>query len=144
MIILVKVLNYLWNNIDLLSFEIIKTNKYNFTKNEMQIAKDFKKYRKNKFIILKHVDDGTIFIDEEYSYMVKGLKVPIKEIVPAKLLIVVETTLFQFKNEIVCDGCIVPYNIKIDKKILNGLYNEVDENDVITSLEQMDRCDKNG
>ena len=137
-----KVLNCLWNNIDLLSFEIIKTNKYNFTKNEIQIAKDFKKCRKGKFLILKHVDEGTIFIDEEYSYMVKGLKIPVKDIVPAKLPIFVETTLFQFKNEIICDGCIVPYNIKIDKKLLDGLYNEVDENDVITSLEQMDRCDK--
>ncbi|MDY2887971.1 MAG: hypothetical protein SOU19_00210 [Candidatus Caccosoma sp.] len=139
---LVKVLNYLWNNIDLLSFEIIKTNKYNFTKNEIQIAKDFKKYRRNKFIILKLVDGGTIFIDEEYSYLIKELRVPFKKIVPSKLPLVVETTLFQFKNEIVCDGCIVPYNIKIDKKNLNGLYNEVDENNVITSLEQMDICDK--
>lgn len=137
-----EVLNCLWNNIDLLSFEIIKTNKYNFTKNEIQIAKDFKKCRKNKFIILKLVDDGTIFIDEEYSYLIKELKVPVKDIVPAKLPIVVEITLFQFKNQIVCDGCLVPYNIKIDKKLLNWLYNEFDENNVITSLEQMDICDK--
>ena len=138
----VKLLNILWGNIDLLSFELIKTNKYNFNDEELKIAKDFVKSKRNKYIIAKFEEDGTIFADDKYLYKVKGLIEPIQNVVGNEPPIFVDATLLEFKGQIIYDGFILPYGISIGKNIKNMLNNELKNTKIINSFDEIARSDK--
>ncbi len=137
-----KLLDLLWGNIDLLSFELTKANKYNLNDEELKIAKDFVKSKKNKYIVAKFEEDGTIFADDKYLYKVKGLIEPIQNVIGTEPPIFVDATLLEFKGQIIYDGFIIPYGISIGKNIKSMLNNELKNTKIINSFNEIARSDK--
>ena len=109
---------------------------------ELKIAKDFVKSKKNKYIVAKFEEDGTIFADDKYLYKVKGLIEPIQNVIGTEPPIFVDATLLEFKGQIIYDGFILPYGISIGKNIKNMLNNELKDTKIINSFDEIARSDK--
>jgi len=80
---------------------------------EKNIVINWKKGFCGKFFIERHLKKGSVFISEGNNvYLVKGLTTPWEEMFfYYKLPIFIEATLMPFKNVIITDGIVIPYNI---------------------------------
>lgn len=139
---IIKLLDCLWKNIDLLAFELTKTNKYNLNDEEIKIANDFKKSKRGHYLILAYEKGFTLFIDEKYAYKVKGLIEPINNVIRRDLPVFVITTLLEFKGQIIYDGFIFPYNINFPANVINGMVANVANSNIISSFDEIERKDK--
>ena len=83
--------------------EFIKENPYNFSEEEINVTKDFKKHVKSNFLMIVGFDkDYTKILAEDGKlYMVKGLRSNIDEVVSRELIpTLISTTLIMFKGTI--------------------------------------------
>ena len=94
--------------------------------NQIEMLKALKRGKFGMFIAYKDLNDGTIFIDNDKLYLVKGLLTPIKDIIyfmPS----IVETVIFPYNGYILTNGIILEQPIKLGKNIskqLKELYNK--------------------
>lgn len=114
----------------------LKENK--LSDEEALILKNFKNSIKGPFIILKHLKNGSVFLDENNSlYLVKGIISPIEQMsglseTPAMC----DTFIFQFKNSIIYSSIIMPYQVQIvgNLKKYYMSYYEKNKDKIITRL----------
>ena len=109
----------LWENPEWID-EFIKDNEFgDLTEVDLGILADWRKYFvKDRFVIIKHLKKYSILMtmDEEASlYGVCGISNPISESVPYSLPLMVEAVLLPFKDRIIYDSFIAPYNVTFGK-----------------------------
>jgi hypothetical protein len=81
-----------------------------------KILESWKRCRKGKFIIERHLKSGSILIslEDESVYLVSGIITSIEEMFYYRPMpILVEATLMPFRNVIITDGLIMPSNLII-------------------------------
>ncbi len=122
----------------------IAENQFKFSSEELEIVRSWKKAVKEKFLIMKHSDQGTIFFDQSNNpkvYAVLGLYDDLEEMIPKECLpVMLETTLLSFKRKIIYNGLFIPYNIHFGKSIRTSFEMSFKESKskygILTSLEE--------
>lgn len=119
----------------------IKDNPMNFSSEDLEIVANWKNFVKGRFLIVRHLKNYTVFLDQSEpprAYGVLGIITPLEEMIGSNLPIMVEATLLPFKNKIVYDGTLLPYNIIFGSGIrrsINDAYSQAKTNfGIITSL----------
>ena len=127
----------------------VSENTFNFTQEELEIIKSWKKFVKGKFLIVAHLKDHTIFLTTEQkqkAYGVVGLRDEIKDILPPFLPQYVNTILLQFRGRITYCGQISSYGIHIGPNMRRSIQDEYQKTKsmfgIITSLDAVSpkRC----
>lgn len=81
-----------------------------------KIIESWKRCKKGRFIIERHLKSGSILIsmEDEKVYQVGGIITSIEEMFYyAPMPLMVEATLIPFRDMIITDGLIMPYNLMI-------------------------------
>lgn len=128
--------NKLWENTFIIDEYISSSDSLNQNdKDQIMMWKDYSLY--DKFIVDRHLKDGSIFISlqTEKVYLVKGIYSSIREILDGfPMPQVVTTTLIPFKDVIIHDGIIMPYGITLGKNMSDQskeLYRSAKSNNTI-------------
>ncbi len=107
----VPIRDKIWNNLSLLD-EVYHDNPFNLAKADLEILISWKKRVKDRFIILKHLNNYTVMMTSNNLYGVIGLVSPIKEMYPFNTLPqFAEAVLIPFEDKIIYDGILLPYNV---------------------------------
>ena len=91
-------------------------NPFNFNRDELDIIKSWKNFVKDRFLIVAHLKDYSVFMTtgkEQKVYGVLGLADKIEDVVPPLMPLYLETILFPFKGRIIYCGLMSTYNIQI-------------------------------
>ena len=130
----------LYDDIRLLD-EFVAANPDNLPQGHLEIARTWRHFRAGTFYILRYLKKYTIFLDSgdpPRAYGVLGLHIDFDEILPMRPPIMVEAVLLPFRDRIVFDGILKPYNIYFGggiKRSLNEAYRLAKERfGIITSL----------
>ena len=106
-----------YENKDFIIDSFVNENPYKFNDEELEIVKGYKKAYRDVFLVMKYDSLYTSFVVQNNVYMVKGLNVPIDEIIfYQKLPCPVMTTLLPFKNNIIYDSILNEYMNPINMK----------------------------
>lgn len=102
-----------------------------------EIVKGFKRFVRGTFMAERHLQSGTILIDQSYenAYLVKGLVSSLKEMLPLPVPCMIETVLLPFKNVIITYGYISTYNMFLGpgiKRNLKEAYSEIKDSQGVT------------
>ncbi|MBA1336805.1 MAG: hypothetical protein HPY66_3241 [Firmicutes bacterium] len=129
----VPVRNALWEHDNIID-EYINTNPNNLDEDEIRILSSWKTRISGTFLILKHLKNDSVFMHAEKggkAYGVIGISEPIAEMFhPSHLPLLVETALIPFKDKIIYDSLLMPYNMHIGSNMrrdLNGEYKALKE-----------------
>ena len=117
----------------------IEENPASFSEQELLVTKNWKNAIKGNFVILKHLKNHSIFLNDKHAYGVIGLMEGIDEIIPKyHLPIFVETALIGFSGRIVYDGLFRTSNVIMGNGYIRSFtedYNSIKkEGGIITSL----------
>jgi len=130
----------LYDDIRLLD-EFVAANPDNLPQGHLEIARTWRHFRADTFYILRYLKKYTVFLDSgdpPRAYGVLGLHSDFDEIIPMRPPIMVEAVLLPFRDRIVFDGLLKPYNIRFGggiKRSLNDAYRLAKERfGIITSL----------
>jgi len=130
----------LYDDIRLLD-EFVAANPDNLPEGHLEIARTWRHFRAGTFYILRYLKKYTIFLDSgdpPRAYGVLGLHSDFNEILPMPPPIMVEAVLLPFRDKIIFDGILKPYNIYFGggiKRSLNDAYRLAKERfGIITSL----------
>jgi hypothetical protein len=131
---------------DKLFSDVRYLNKYcsenpdNISADNIEIVRRWKFFIKKTFIIYKDLKNYTLFVDtqESKSYGVCGLMTEIRDIMGNKFPVMADALLLSYKDSIVIDGMLTPYEMKISgalgKILLNSYRDSKAEQGVITQL----------
>ncbi len=112
---LAEVIKKFWEEKNTVITEFCLKNPYNFTKEELKIAADFKKGFRDIMFIARFFEKYTAIVHNEDLYMVKGIRTNIDVIInKLDLPMIVITALVPFKDMIVFDSIIQQIPIGID------------------------------
>lgn len=118
--------------------EFIQENPYGFSKDDLDIVKGFKAFKRGQFWVVKFLKNYTIFLDEDYAYGVLALGDPFYSFWGDNLPVMVNTVLLPFKGKLVYDGIMMGRNIFFGKGIRSSVKLKYDEAKtkygIITSL----------
>ena len=123
-----QIRNSLFDNVNYLN-TFCELFKNKLPDEHLEIIKKWKFFVKKTFIIYKDLKKYTIFVDtqESLSYGVFGLFKEIRDLINNKFPVMADAVLLPFKNKIVIDGIISPYDFKIKgalSKILINSYRD--------------------
>ncbi len=117
-----------WNNKEKVVLEFCQNNPYNFNKEELSIASDFKKGFRSIVIIARFEKEYTGVICIDKVYMIKGINDNLDNIISYKdLPVPTITSIIPFKNNLVYDGIILNFAIDLGNnfiKIVDEEYNK--------------------
>jgi hypothetical protein len=135
-----KVRDALWKSPDLID-AYLEANPEALSSKELEIVRNWRRFIKDKFFILRHLKKYTVFIgNKDQVYGVLGLNDSLEEIAPTySLPCWVDAVLLPFKSWIVYDGLLQSYNISFGGGIrsnLNHTYMIAKQKErIITTLE---------
>lgn len=131
----------LYSHLELID-SFINENPFNLNQEEITIIKSWKNFVRDKFFILSHQKEYTIFLNSDKelkAYGVLGLYDEIEDIIPFEPCMV-ETTLLPFKGKIIYSGILRSFSISFGggmKRTLNRDYQKAKSKfGVITSLDE--------
>lgn len=117
-------------------------NPLKFNHDELDIIKSWKNYVKDRFLIVAHLKEYSVFMTagkDKKAYGVLGLIDNIEDVVPPLMPLYVETILFPFKGRIIYCGLMNTYNIQIGRNMRLGIQAEYQQAKrkfgIITSLD---------
>ena len=147
---LVKVREKLFENPQLID-AFVEKNPPDFNQEELNIVKSWKYFKKGQFIILKCLKNYAIFLDDKNppkAYAVLGLQSSLKEMFGHALPLMVQAILLPYKDQIIYDGLLMPYNISFGSGYRRNFKESFDEAKfqygIITSLPfKPEKADKN-
>lgn len=117
----------------------VSENPFGFNDEELAIIKCWKNFMKDKFYIVTHLKEGSIFLNEQRAYLVLSLYDEFEDIFP-HLPFMVKTTLLPFKGRIIYNGVFQTYNIFFGSGIRRSVHADYQKAKsrfgVISSLEQ--------
>lgn len=131
--------NKLWNDNTVLD-DIITLNPFKFSEADLSIINSWKNRISDKFILLKHLKNYSIFMDNHNIYGVTGIVSPLDEMFPSFALpLMIDAVLIPFEGKIIYDSILIPYQISFG----SGAKKDFQENyrilknklGIITSLE---------
>ncbi|MBQ7584921.1 MAG: hypothetical protein IJU40_01565 [Desulfovibrionaceae bacterium] len=100
---LYRIVNCVWTTPSLLDeYQSVATD---LNDEKREILSSWKRFKKGKFFILRHLKKGSIFIDSNAAYQVLGITTSFEDMYFfASLPLFVEATLIPFHNVIITDG----------------------------------------
>ncbi len=129
----------LFNNVDHLNL-YCSENPDKLSLTELDIIRKWKYFIRKTFVVYKDLKNYTVFVDiqESASYGVCGLMKEIRDILNNKFPIMVDAFLLSYKDRIVFDGMLIPYDMKIrgalNKILINSYRDSKNEKGIITRL----------
>lgn len=127
---------YLWKNKNIID-KFIKENKYNFTEEELDRVKLFKKsITSDHFVIIGFEREYTKVLSEDGKiYMIKGIRADIDKIMdPNEIPKVIGTTLIMFKDNIIFNGFFSSVDIVFGNDMKESILKEIDSSMVYYHL----------
>lgn len=110
-------------------------NNSNLSERETNFLLGFKKSIFGPFILYQNNKDGSLFVNDDNIYLVKGLRSPFEEIFPSRILpMFVETLLLPFEGYIISAGTYNAYQVSIGPNMKKNLKEEVENNKIITQF----------
>ena len=109
-----KVANKLWSDVAIID-DYLKEND-DLPEEHKEIVRSWKRRIQGKFLMERHLKKGTIFIslDNEEVYQVSGIISSWEEMFyGAPMPLVIEATFMPFRDVIISDGLVMPYNILV-------------------------------
>jgi hypothetical protein len=132
----------LFSNMELID-SFASENPFNFNREELDIVRSWKNYVKDRFLIVAHLKDYSIFMTtgkDQKAYGVLGLTDKIEDVVPPLMPLFVETILFPFKARIIYCGLMSTYNLHIGSNMRRSIQEEYQKAKsrfgIITSLDK--------
>ena len=113
-----KVANQLWENVNVIDSYLAK--RPDLPEDHREVIKGWKRRIQGQYIMERHLKKGTIFIsmDEEEVYQVSGIISSWEEMFyGAPMLLMVEATFIPFRDVIISDGLVRPYNMMLGNGI---------------------------
>ncbi len=139
-----EIANVLWDNTEIID-EYLSKKGQSLPDEHKEIVKSWKCCVQGTFIMERHLKKGTIFIssEDEEVYQVYGIVSSWEEMFPfAPLPLILEATFIPFRNVIISDGLVLPYNVLIGsnmKKQFKDIYMTAKKNGtLIKTLQQND------
>ena len=129
----------LWQD-DSIIEDVIVSNSPQFSDADLSIVQSWKNRVTNKFILLKHLKNYSVFLSDNHIYGVNGLVSPLEEIFPSFALpLMIQTTLLPFEGKIIYDSLLMTYPISFGggaKKDFLEQYREFKgRSGIVTSLD---------
>jgi len=120
--------------------EIVASNPIQFSESDLSIVKNWRIRVSDKFIILKHLKNHSIFLGNNHIYGVTGIVSPFDEMFPSFVLpLMVEAVLLPFEGRIIYDSLLIPYQISFGGGAKKGFIEEYRElknkSGIVTTLE---------
>lgn len=120
--------------------DIVAANPFQFSEADLSIINSWRNRVSDKFILLKHLKNYSIFLGNQNIYGVTGIVSPIDEMFPSYILpLMVDAVLLPFEGRIIYDSLLMPYRVSFGggaKKGFQDEYRELKERSgIITSLE---------
>lgn len=139
-----EIANVLWDNTELIDQYLSEDGK-DLPDEHKQIVTGWKCCVQGRFIMERHLKKGSIFIslEDEKVYQVNGIVSSWEEMVSfAPMPVMLEATFIPFRDVIISDGLVMPYNIIIGsnmKKQFKDIYMDAKKNGtLIRSLKPND------
>lgn len=132
-----EVANVLWNDPCIIDKYLTEKASEEMAQDEKEIISSWKRCVQGRFMMERHLKKGTIFIsmDTEEVYQVQGIISSWEEMFyGAPMPLVVGATFIPFREDIISDGLVIPYNIIIGggmKKIFKNVYMSAKKNGTI-------------
>lgn len=119
--------------------DIVTANPLQFSEADLSIVDSWRNRVSDKFILLKHLKNYSIFLGNHNIYGVTGIVSPIDEMFPAFILpLMVEAVLLPFEDRIIYDSLLMPYRVNFGGGAKKGFQKEYRElknrSRIITSL----------
>ena len=121
-----EIANRLWDDVSIID-EYLKGCE-NLPEEHKEIVRSWKRRIQGKFMMERHLKKGTIFIsmENEEVYQVSGIISSWEEMFyGAPMPLILEATFMPFRDVIISDGLIIPYNIIIGggmKRMFKEIY----------------------
>ncbi len=114
-----------WNNKNDVILEFLKNNPYNFNKEELNIARDFKKGFRSLVMIVRFEKDYTGVLCLDKAYMIKGINDNLDNIISYDdLPLPVITSIIPFKNVLIYDGLLMNFSINLGNNFIKAVDEE--------------------
>lgn len=109
-----EVADALWEDVKIID-EYIEKKRKNLTEEEVEIIRSWKRRVRGQFFLERHLKKGAVLIyEDEEVYLVSGIISSLDEMFyGAPLPLMMEATLIPFRDVIITDGLVMPYNIII-------------------------------
>lgn len=119
-----------WKNKDSIVPEFCLANPYKFNSEELKITGEFKKGFRDILIIAKFYEEYTAIMNDEKTYMIKGINDNLDNVISHKELPrPVITAIIPFKDVLIYDGVIINFGIKMgsnfEKIVMKDLENSI-------------------
>ena len=129
----------LWSDNSVLD-DIVASNSLQFSEADLSIVNSWRNRVSDKFILLKHLKNYSIFLGNNNIYGVTGIVSPIDEMFPSFVLpLMIDAVLLPFEGRIIYDSLLIPYRINFGggaKKGFNEEYRELkNKSGIVISLE---------
>lgn len=141
---LVELRNATSENLDLID-DFIASNPYNLDDECLAIARSWKKMIYKDFVVFKHLQGHTLFLDWREggkAYGVKGISDPLIDMLGTRVPLFVKTAMLPFRDKIICDGLIQMYPISIGpgmRRSIKEFYDETKaEFGILTTLNDIE------
>ena len=121
-----KIANKLWSDVTIID-DYLNENS-DLTDDHREIIRSWKRRIQGKFMMERHLKKGTIFIslENEEVYQVSGIISSWEEMFyGAPMPLVLEATFMPFRDVIISDGLVMPFNILVGggmKRVFKDLY----------------------
>ena len=109
-----EVANKLWSDVTIID-DYLK-EKEELPEEHKEIIRSWKRRIQGKFVVERHLKKGTIFIslENEEVYQVSGIISSWEEMFyGAPMPLIIEATFMPFRDVIISDGLVMPYNILV-------------------------------
>ena len=126
---IVKLKTKLWEDVEIIDEYIDSV--WDLPRSDILLLKGWKKKIEGKFIIVRHLKNYSVFLDDanDSLYGVIGITDPIAVIIPDHVLpVMVKTTLLPFGDRIIYDSIFHTYNVQAGpsmRKGINERYSEI-------------------
>lgn len=110
--------NRVWENVSIIEEYINATPVLN--EEEKFILRSWKRQITGKFILERHLKTGSILLscEDDRVFHVSGIFSSWEEMFPSHFLpVIMEATLLPFKDVIISDGLVMPYNVEVGRNM---------------------------
>jgi hypothetical protein len=104
--------------------KFVKENPYDLSNEDLQVAGNFRHFKKGQFWLIRYLKKHAVFIDGSFAYGVLALSDPFEWFYGNNLPRMVETVLLPFEGKIVYDGMMMSSNVLIGGNLTSSLNSE--------------------
>lgn len=116
-----EIADKMWDDVSVIDAYLSECT--DLTEEHQDIIRSWKRRIRGKFILERHLKNGSIFIsmDNEQVYQVSGIISSWEEMFPyAPMPLILDATFIPFKDVIISDGLVMPFNVRIGRNMASG------------------------